>query len=77
MAERRAINRPNVKSPYLSEAIVHNGLIFCSGKIGLDAKTGALVSDDVGEQTVRIKKVHSFCRCRTESPVLEGSSGLA
>lgn len=52
MAARQAINRPNFSSPILSEAIIHNGLVYASGKIGLDAKTGALVSDDVAEQTV-------------------------
>ncbi|RSM08739.1 hypothetical protein CEP52_004442 [Fusarium oligoseptatum] len=51
MAARQAINRHDYSSPYLSEATVHNGLVFCSGKVGLDAKTGALVSDDVAEQT--------------------------
>ncbi|KAI6758344.1 hypothetical protein HG530_010584 [Fusarium avenaceum] len=54
MAARQAINRPNFSSPILSEAIIHNGLVYASGKIGLDAKTGALVSDDVAEQTCNI-----------------------
>lgn len=52
MVSRQAINRPNFSSPILSEAIVHNGLVFSSGKLGVDAETGALVSDDVAEQTV-------------------------
>lgn len=52
MAARQAINRPTFSSPILSEAIIHNGLVYASGKIGLDVKTGALVSDDVAEQTV-------------------------
>ncbi|KAI9042022.1 RidA family protein [Aspergillus affinis] len=42
MASRQAINRPDFLSPILSEAIVHNELVFCSGKIGVDAKTGDL-----------------------------------
>ncbi|KAH6954453.1 Endoribonuclease L-PSP/chorismate mutase-like protein [Fusarium avenaceum] len=61
MAARQAINRPNFSSPILSEAIIHNGLVYASGKIGLDAKTGALGSDDVAEQT---------------SVLLEAGSGL-
>lgn len=52
MAARQAINRPKFSSPYLSEAVVHNGLIFCSGKLGVDSTSRALVSDDVAEQTV-------------------------
>ncbi|VUC37191.1 unnamed protein product [Clonostachys rosea] len=51
MAEKQVVNRQDYKSPYLSEATIHNGLIFCSGKVGLDPQTGVLVSDDVGEQT--------------------------
>ncbi|EGU79869.1 hypothetical protein FOXB_09631 [Fusarium oxysporum f. sp. conglutinans Fo5176] len=51
MANRLAINRPGFSSPILSEALIHNGLVYTSGKIGVDAKTGVLVSDDVAEQT--------------------------
>ncbi|KAM0244233.1 hypothetical protein ACHAP5_006446 [Fusarium lateritium] len=54
MAARQAINRPNFSSPILSEAIIHNGLVYTSGKIGVDAKTGAMVSNDVAEQTCNI-----------------------
>jgi enamine deaminase RidA (YjgF/YER057c/UK114 family) len=53
MTARQAINRPNFSSPILSEAIIHNGLVYASGKIGVNAKTGVLVSNDVAEQTVR------------------------
>lgn len=52
MANRLAINRPGFSSPILSEALIQNGLVYTSGKIGVDAKTSVLVSDDVAEQTV-------------------------
>ena len=45
-------------SPYLSEAVIYNGLVFCSGKVGLDPSTGELVSEDVGEQTVSVTRRH-------------------
>ncbi|KAJ2982357.1 hypothetical protein NQ176_g1438 [Zarea fungicola] len=51
MAARQTINRSSYTSPYLSEAVSYNGLVFCSGKIGLDARTGKLVSEDTGKQT--------------------------
>ncbi|KAK2472932.1 hypothetical protein H9L39_15107 [Fusarium oxysporum f. sp. albedinis] len=54
MANILAINRPGFSSPILSEALIHNGLVYTSGKIGVDAKTSVLVSDDVAEQTCNI-----------------------
>lgn len=53
MAPSKTINRTGYSSPYLTEAMVHNGTVYCSGKIGMSAETGELVSDDAGEQTVR------------------------
>lgn len=85
MAARQAINRPNFSSPILSEAIIHDGLIYASGKIGLDAKTGTLVSDDVAEQTVSsmtlVKCLDINKRKKTalgllESVLIEAGSGL-
>jgi enamine deaminase RidA (YjgF/YER057c/UK114 family) len=85
MAARQAINRPNFSSPILSEAIIHNGLIYTSGKIGVDAKTGNLVSDDVAKQTVGwmapIKCLDINTRKKAalgllESVLLEAGSGL-
>lgn len=35
----------------LSQAIVHNGVIYCSGSGPLDAETLEIVSDDIAEQT--------------------------
>ncbi|KAL7903860.1 Endoribonuclease L-PSP [Trichoderma velutinum] len=51
MATRKIINRTGYSSPYLSEAVVQQNTVYCSGKIGLDVVTGELVSDDAGKQT--------------------------
>ncbi|KAI1035242.1 hypothetical protein LB504_006015 [Fusarium proliferatum] len=69
MANRLAINRPGFSSPILSEALIHNGLIYTSGKIGVDANTGVLVSDDVAEQTKAVLGL-------LESVLREAGSGL-
>jgi 2-iminobutanoate/2-iminopropanoate deaminase len=39
--------------PY-SQAIVHDGLVFCSGQIPLDPKTGALVAGEIEAQVERV-----------------------
>lgn len=46
---------PKPLGPY-SQAIRSFGFIFLSGQIGLDPKTGQLVSDDVAQQTEQIMK---------------------
>jgi 2-iminobutanoate/2-iminopropanoate deaminase len=40
---------PAAIGPY-SQAIVHGGLVYCSGQIALDAETGALIEGDVVAQ---------------------------
>ncbi|KAG5747374.1 hypothetical protein H9Q70_009940 [Fusarium xylarioides] len=69
MASRLAINRLGFSSPILSEALIHNGLVYTSGKIGVDANTGVLVSDDVAEQTKAVLGL-------LESVLREAGSGL-
>ncbi|KAH7466888.1 hypothetical protein FOMA001_g16194 [Fusarium oxysporum f. sp. matthiolae] len=69
MANRLAINRPGFSSPILSEALIHNGLVYTSGKIGVDAKTSVLVADDVAEQTKAVLGL-------LESVLHEAGSGL-
>ncbi|EXL52407.1 hypothetical protein FOCG_08199 [Fusarium oxysporum f. sp. radicis-lycopersici 26381] len=69
MANILAINRPGFSSPILSEALIHNGLVYTSGKIGVDAKTSVLVSDDVAEQTKAVLGL-------LESVLHEAGSGL-
>jgi 2-iminobutanoate/2-iminopropanoate deaminase len=41
---------PAAIGPY-SQAIVHGGLVYCSGQIALDADTGELIEGDVVTQT--------------------------
>ena len=45
-------NAPEAIGPY-SQAIEANGLVFCSGQIGLDPKTGELVQS-IESQTRRV-----------------------
>ena len=44
---------PKAIGPY-SQAVKHNGLVFCSGQIPLDPATGQLVEGGIEEQTVRV-----------------------
>ncbi|EFR04055.1 yabJ protein [Nannizzia gypsea CBS 118893] len=37
--------------PVFSQAIVHNGMLYCSGSIGMDPKTNELVPGGVAERT--------------------------
>ncbi len=46
---------PGAIGPY-SQAVRAGGMIFCSGQIPIDPKTGAFVSEDVGEQTEQVLK---------------------
>ena len=43
---------PEAVGPY-SQAVKVNGLLFCSGQVGLDAGTGELVDGSVADQTDR------------------------
>ncbi|KAF9887176.1 hypothetical protein FE257_010430 [Aspergillus nanangensis] len=51
MAMKQSINTVNVSSPLFSEATLHGGIVYCTGKVGRNLRTGELVSDDVAEQT--------------------------
>ncbi len=48
-------NAPGAIGPY-SQAIVANGMVFCSGQIPIDPATGDFVSEDVSEQTEQVFK---------------------
>lgn len=48
-----AANAPQAAGPY-SHAVVHDGLVFCSGQIPLDPATGELVTGDIALQTERV-----------------------
>jgi 2-iminobutanoate/2-iminopropanoate deaminase len=47
------VEAPAAIGPY-SQAISTGGMLFCSGQIPLDPKTGQLVDDDVVAQTERV-----------------------
>jgi 2-iminobutanoate/2-iminopropanoate deaminase len=46
-------NAPAAIGPY-SQAVVHAGLVYCSGQIALDPGTGAVVGGDVAGQTEQV-----------------------
>jgi len=46
---------PKAVGPY-SQAVVHGGLMFASGQIGLDPASGQLVADDVITQAGQVMK---------------------
>lgn len=43
-------NAPAAIGPY-SQAVVHGGVVYCSGQIALDPETGAFLDGDVSAQT--------------------------
>jgi 2-iminobutanoate/2-iminopropanoate deaminase len=43
-------NAPEAIGPY-SQAVSSDGLVFCSGQVGLDPASGALVAGSIGDQT--------------------------
>lgn len=43
-------NAPAAIGPY-AQAVVHNGILYCSGQIPLDPESGSMVDGDVGLQT--------------------------
>ena len=56
MEEPRIVSTPDAPAaigPY-SQAVVHGGLVFCSGQVALDPATGKVVPGDVVEQTHRV-----------------------
>ncbi len=46
---------PQAIGPY-SQAIVHNGLIYCSGQIPLDPETGEMKAQTIEDQTHQVMK---------------------
>lgn len=46
-------NAPAAIGPY-SQAIIHNGMVFCSGQISLTAAGEGPIGDTVEEQTVQV-----------------------
>lgn len=48
-----ATDAPQPIGPY-SQAIRVQGLVFCAGQIGLDPRTGKMISGDITDQTKRV-----------------------
>jgi 2-iminobutanoate/2-iminopropanoate deaminase len=46
---------PSAIGPY-SQAVVHGGLVYCSGQVALDPASGALVGSDAASQTEQVMK---------------------
>ncbi|KAK2809975.1 hypothetical protein FQN50_003389 [Emmonsiellopsis sp. PD_5] len=40
--------------PVLSQGIIHNGIVYCSGQVGMDPATGKLVEGTVQDRTAQI-----------------------
>jgi len=58
MQARRTVSSPNAPAaigPY-SQAIVHAGLVWCSGQVALDPAKGELVPGGIEEQTRQVLK---------------------
>ncbi len=48
-------NAPAAIGPY-AQAVVHGGILYCSGQIPLDPESGAMIDGDVGLQTRQVLK---------------------
>jgi len=46
---------PKALGPY-SKAVIYNGIVYCSGQIGLNPQTGDFVGNSVSEQTEQVMK---------------------
>ncbi len=58
MSDKKVIhsdNAPAAIGPY-SQAIVSNGMVYCSGQIGLNASDGSLAGNDIETQTRQVMK---------------------
>ena len=53
MKQIKTAGAPSAIGPY-SQAIENNGLVFCSGQIGLDPRSGALVAGGIETETRRV-----------------------
>ncbi|KAJ5116037.1 hypothetical protein N7456_000385 [Penicillium angulare] len=54
-SERQAVVTKQAPGPYptLSQAVVHNGLVFCSGSIGMNPATNTLVQGTIADRTTQ------------------------
>lgn len=53
--DKVAINTSDAPAPIapFSQGIVYNGLVYCSGSVGMDPKTNKIVEGGVEQRTVR------------------------
>src|SRR5438045_8959842 len=66
---------PQAIGPY-SQAVVHHGMLYSSGQIALDPRTGALVTGDFAAQVTRVfDNLEAVLRARASdfSRVLKGT----
>ncbi|KKK13097.1 hypothetical protein P175DRAFT_0367674 [Aspergillus ochraceoroseus IBT 24754] len=57
-------------SPLMSQGIICNGMVYCSGSLGLDPKTGQFVPGDASDRTVQALR-------NLEQILLAGGSDLS
>ncbi|KAK5033094.1 hypothetical protein LTR13_007059 [Exophiala sideris] len=55
MAPKQPItSEKGIKSPLFSQAIVHNGTVYCSGSVGIDPSTMKVVEGSVADRTKQV-----------------------
>lgn len=63
--DRAAVSAPDAPAaigPY-SQAVSHDGLLFCSGALPLDPGSGELIDDSVGAETTQcLENLAAICR---------------
>ncbi|OAG41369.1 hypothetical protein AYO21_04311 [Fonsecaea monophora] len=54
-SERRVVISPRAPkaNPTYSPAVVHNGIVYCSGSVGTDPKTMTVVQGTIGDRTIQ------------------------
>ena len=57
---KRVVRTENAPAPFqgapYSQGIVHNGLVFVSGQLGIDPESGDVVEGGIGPQTEQVMK---------------------
>lgn len=71
MSAKRAVftDKAPAPLPVFSQAIVHNGIVYCSGQVGTDPATRELVEGTVKDRTVRVCAL-PHCRKTAGRPVI-------
>lgn len=56
MSKKTAVSTKGAPAPIpqLSQAVTYNGLIFCSGQLGMDPETGALLTGSIQDRARQI-----------------------